>query len=368
MTEWRTRLEVFRLRSRALPSAIVLRGEGASALTPYRSLELTPEPILVAEGEGRIVFSNEAARSLLALAPTTPLRLRDVLPFVPIPREAMASGSRFRGGIAAAGPEPRAADVEVFVLPAGRETSGRALYLVHDVSRCVEAGRAADDLLYGMAHEIRGRSATADTALPMLSTEALDLTTEQRTALLGRARHSSQRLESLVDDLLSAADVRAGRLVVDPRPTELTVIVNDAVDSVAPSISERGQRVALNLPTERWAVLADTHYARRALATLLANASKYGPKGDVVEVHADPFDSEVLIAVEDHGPGIPPEQQAGIFERFYRARTGDEPEFGLGLAATRRIVEAHGGQIGLYSEPGEGTRVWFTLPRWIELS
>ena len=71
----------------------------------------------------------------------------------------------------------------------------------------------------------------------------------------------------------------------------------------------------------------------------------------------------VRISVEDQGPGIPPEQQAGLFERFYRVRSdSDAPGVGLGLAIAKGIVEAHGGSIGIDSEPGSGTRVWFTLP------
>ena len=71
----------------------------------------------------------------------------------------------------------------------------------------------------------------------------------------------------------------------------------------------------------------------------------------------------VRISVEDQGPGIAPEQQAGLFERFYRVRTDtDAPGVGLGLAIAKGIVEAHGGSIGIDSEPGNGTRVWFTLP------
>jgi signal transduction histidine kinase len=71
----------------------------------------------------------------------------------------------------------------------------------------------------------------------------------------------------------------------------------------------------------------------------------------------------VRISVEDHGPGIPAEQQAGLFERFYRVRSDtDSPGVGLGLAIAKGIVEAHGGSIGIDSEVGSGTRVWFTLP------
>ena len=108
--------------------------------------------------------------------------------------------------------------------------------------------------------------------------------------------------------------------------------------------------------------MADKRYARQVLSNLLANASKYSPEQSVIRVVARPAATMVRISVEDQGPGIPPEQQAGLFERFYRIDDTDAPGVGLGLAIAKGIVEAHGGSIGIDSEVGSGTRVWFTLP------
>jgi signal transduction histidine kinase len=83
----------------------------------------------------------------------------------------------------------------------------------------------------------------------------------------------------------------------------------------------------------------------------------------VIRVVSGTTGNMVRIAVEDQGDGIPPEQQAGLFERFYRVRTdSDAPGVGLGLAIAKGIVEAHGGSIGIDSQVGTGTQVWFTLP------
>jgi signal transduction histidine kinase len=110
--------------------------------------------------------------------------------------------------------------------------------------------------------------------------------------------------------------------------------------------------------------MADTRYARQVLTNLLANASKYSPERSVIRLVAEPNANMVRISVVDRGPGIPPEQQAGLFERFYRVRSdSDVPGVGLGLAIAKGIVEAHGGSIGIDSEVGSGTSVWFTLPR-----
>jgi two-component system sensor histidine kinase VicK len=99
------------------------------------------------------------------------------------------------------------------------------------------------------------------------------------------------------------------------------------------------------------------------LTNLLANASKYSPERSIIRVVARPAANMVRISVEDQGSGIAQEQQSGLFERFYRVRADTEvPGVGLRLAIAKGIVEAHGGSIGIDSELGSGTRVWFTLP------
>jgi signal transduction histidine kinase len=109
--------------------------------------------------------------------------------------------------------------------------------------------------------------------------------------------------------------------------------------------------------------MADPRYARQVISNLVANASKYSPEATCIRIVASATVNMVRIAVGDQGPGIPREQRAGLFERFYRVRTDtDAPGVGLGLAIAKGIVEAHGGSIAIDSEVGAGTRVWFTLP------
>jgi signal transduction histidine kinase len=122
--------------------------------------------------------------------------------------------------------------------------------------------------------------------------------------------------------------------------------------------------VVIDIPSGLPEVLADKRYARQVLTNLLANASKYSPEQSEIKVMANPNGNMVNISVIDQGPGIPPEQQAGLFERFYRVRSDtDAPGVGLGLAIAKGIVEAHGGSIGIDSALGSGTSVWFTLPK-----
>jgi PAS domain S-box-containing protein len=324
-------------------------------------LEAIRTPIVTTSLSGRIIGFNAAAVALFG----SPARLygrniRDVLPFVPEPSDNARGEAQGRLADATG----RTVDLEVsctVLREAGQE--GYAAYVVHDISRHAEVNRLREQLLYSVAHELRGPLMVLDNALEILDTEYPQLTAEDFAHVLGTARRTARRMRTLMEDLLSAGSIQSGHFVVAPRKTELYAIVSDAVEIVSPSMDGRGQRVEMDVPGVGLPVLADKRYARQVLSNLLFNASKYSPEQSVIRVVATPADNMVRISVEDQGSGIPPEQQAGLFERFYRVRSdSDAPGVGLGLAIAKGIVDAHGGSIGIDSELGSGTRVWFTLP------
>jgi signal transduction histidine kinase len=320
-------------------------------------------PIITTSMTGRVTGFNAAAISLFG----GPARLygrdiSDVLPFVPQPRDLSVAGDA-QGRVADA--TGRTVDLEVSrtVLSEDGDNHGYAVYVVHDISRHAEVNRLREQLLYSVAHELRGPLMVLDNALEILDTESPPLTAEEFAHVLGTARRTARRMRTLMEDMLSAGSIQSGHFVVAPRRTELESIVEDAIEIVSPSIEGRDQRVERDLPEGPTPVLADKRYARQVLTNLLANASKYSPENSVIRIVAAPAANMVRISVIDQGPGIPPEQQAGLFERFYRVRSDmDVPGVGLGLAIAKGIVEAHSGSIGIDSELGSGTSVWFTLP------
>src|SRR5207245_2488998 len=111
-------------------------------------------------------------------------------------------------------------------------------------------------------------------------------------------------------------------------------------------------------------VHADAMRFKQVLTNLIGNAIKFTPEGGRIELVARQVDNQVRIEVRDNGPGIPPEQQQRIFEAFVRlTQTGSATEgTGLGLAITARLVELHGGKLGIESQPGEGACFYFSLP------
>jgi PAS domain S-box-containing protein len=321
-------------------------------------------PIITTSMGGRITGFNAAAVAFFG----SPARLygrniREVLPFVPEAPEMPVAAGDAQGRLADA--TGRTVDLEVsWTVLAEQEHQGYAVYVVHDISRHAEVNRLREQLLYSVAHELRGPLMVLDNALEILNDEYPGLTAAEFAQVLATARRTARRMRTLMEDLLSAGSIQSGHFVVAPRKTDLAAIVSDALEIVNPAIEGRGQRVEINLRPGASQVLADKRYARQVLTNLLANASKYSPEQSVIRLIARPDANMVRISVEDQGPGIAPEQQAGLFERFYRVRADtDAPGVGLGLAIAKGIVEAHGGSIGIDSELGSGTSVWFTLPK-----
>jgi two-component system phosphate regulon sensor histidine kinase PhoR len=225
--------------------------------------------------------------------------------------------------------------------------------------------RLREELLSNIAHEFRTPLASLVASTEMLSTEHQEMSVVEIDHLLRSLHRSIRRLESLVNNILDEASLRAGRFQVYPEPVELGDIIDEAVFFIQPMLDQRQQRLDVYLADDIGAVRADEQRIAQVLVNLLDNASKYGPEGQTVALRAVAESAHVTVSIQDHGTGIAPGQQAALFQRYSRlAKPGPSSSgTGLGLAIAKAIVERHGGEIGLESQEGEGTRVWFTLPR-----
>jgi PAS domain S-box-containing protein len=344
-----------------VPAALVPSTLASQEAHRRELLEAIRTPVITTLLDGRITNFNHAAIALFGSpARLYGRRIRDVLPFVPEPRESASADAQGRLADATG----RTVDLEVSrTVMLESADQGYAAYVVHDISRHAEVNRLREQLLYSVAHELGGPLMVLDNALEILETDFPRLTEEEHEHVMGTARRTVRRMQTLMEDLLNAGTIQSGRFVVAPRKTELRGIISDALDIAGPMMDSRGQRLEIDMPADAPQVLADHRYARQVLTNLLANASKYTPEHSLIRLVVRPESSMVRISVEDNGPGIAAEQQAGLFERFYRVRSNaDAPGVGLGLAIAKGIVEAHGGNIGIDSELGSGTSVWFTLP------
>ncbi len=183
--------------------------------------------------------------------------------------------------------------------------------------------------------------------------------------LVERATLAADRLERLACDLLDVSRIRAGELIIRPSPFELGTTVSDCVFDVREAIPNR--TITLHLPEGPTPVLADPDRIRQAIANYLTNALKFSADDKPVHVALRRDEHLATVTVQDFGPGLPPDEQVRIWERFHRSpeithQSGSNIGLGLGLYITRTIIEHHGGQVGVESRVGEGATFWFTLP------
>jgi hypothetical protein len=175
----------------------------------------------------------------------------------------------------------------------------------------------------------------------------------------------TERLERLVDDLLDFARLETGQFKLSTQCSDLVELSRRVVGLLQSIATERRLTLGLGMHPEVLQVPLDPARIEQVLINLVGNALKFTPEGGRVDVHLLVAGDGARVEVADTGKGIAPEAQARLFERFYqvdpsvpRAQGG----IGLGLTIAKALVEAHGGTIGVTSQPGEGSVFWFTLP------
>jgi len=235
--------------------------------------------------------------------------------------------------------------------------------------RVQQGQQAQRDFIANVSHDLK----TPLTSIQGYSQALLDGTAstperQQRAALV--ISQEAQRLSNLVEEVIDLARLESGRLTLHLQPMDVNDMVTDVVEAFAPRSEAAHVRLVWTPPASALTVTADGDRLRRALSNLVDNALKHTPQDGTVTLAVERLaaragsSAQVQVSVTDSGPGIAPEEQRRIFERFYRvdrARSGREGS-GLGLAIVKDIVEAHGGSVGVESIVGNGSRFWFTLP------
>ena len=183
---------------------------------------------------------------------------------------------------------------------------------------------------------------------------------------LAQSMRQVERLDRLVNELLDVSRVRVGKLDLHLESADLAAIVREAVEQQRQVNPER--TLLLHLPTDlALPVVVDADRLGQVVTNYLTNALKYSPTYCPVTVGLDVDARQVRVWVRDEGPGLPPEEQEAIWERFHRVKgievqSGSGIGLGLGLYICRTIIERHQGQVGVESAPGQGSTFWFTVP------
>ena len=342
----------------------------ARVLRAQRTMEATltssPDPVFVVGKDGAVELRNPAA-DLLAGLP----ELRDGLPSAlrqPL-AGVLASGSHYL---------PTGYD-RIVTLRVGREDRhylprilavgdtltgfGGAAILLQDVTKFRLLDDAKNNLVGTVSHELNTPLTGLRMAVYLLLEQNVGSISPAQRELLETARDDADRLLRILNDLLDLSRLERGASALSRVPTSAADLLGAMAAEMKPQMEAAGQRITVQIGAGIKPVPVDRDRIRHVFVNLLTNASKYSPAGTEITLYADPSpDGFVRFGVRDHGPGIPLESQARVFERFYRVPGQTKKGAGLGLALARELVLAHGGSIACASVPGQGSDFYFLLP------
>jgi two-component system phosphate regulon sensor histidine kinase PhoR len=233
--------------------------------------------------------------------------------------------------------------------------------ILQDLTRIRRLETVRRDFISNISHELRTPLAGLKALVDTLRGGAIkDPPAAKR--FLKRMDAEVDALTQMVEELLELSRIESGQVPLRLAPAAVAEVVIPPADRLRPQAERAGVALAIQLPDDVPRVLADVNRARQVVSNLVHNAVKFTPPGGTITVAARPAGDEVTIFVQDTGVGIPADDLARIFERFYkadRARSGGGT--GLGLAIAKHVVQGHGGRIWAESVEGEGSTFYFTL-------
>jgi signal transduction histidine kinase len=239
--------------------------------------------------------------------------------------------------------------------------------VLRNVEELMSLDHAKSEFLSIASHELRTPLTSIKGSLSLLKSGVVGNMNEMAANLLNIAELETDRLIRLINELLDLAKIEAGKFEVRQEWHPLANVVEKTLAGLTGlAQSAHVGLQARGLPPVK--VYIDQDLIQQVLTNLLSNAIKFSPKNSTVEVTVQIDDRQVLrVCISDRGRGIAPEDQEAIFQKFRQATSAKNPLVkgtGLGLAIAKALVEAHGGEIGVTSTPGQGSTFYFTLPQW----
>ncbi len=231
----------------------------------------------------------------------------------------------------------------------------------HQIEALKEAKAMQEQFLNLVSHELKTPISVilgAINTLGLLGRASADPVLER---FLGRIHRNAEQLSLLLGDLLNAGQLQAGQFTLHRREASLATLVEAAVADFSPMAAQKQQSLSCDVGDAPPQLELDPHRLEQAIRNLLVNAIKHTEPGSTIRIRLRTTTEHVRCEVEDTGAGIAPDDLPKLFQRFSRLE-GSQAGTGLGLFIAKAIVEAHGGRIGVWSEPGHGSTFWFTLP------
>jgi PAS domain S-box-containing protein len=314
--------------------------------------------VIVVDPDGRLVLANQTARAAFGMQDPNPVGkpARELFQH-PDLLEIFSDEKRSRPSRSEITLEDgRVFNAQLTTIP----DVGLAITM-QDITHLKELDRIKSDFVSTVSHDLRS-PLTAILGYVELIDRAGPVTEQQRE-FIRRVQFSVNNITSLINDLLDLGRIEAG---FDARKeiVPLGAIINYAVEGLRSRLAEKDQDLVTQIAPDLPTVLGNPIRLRQLMGNLIGNAIKYTPAHGKIMVHTHAEDGQVIIQVNDNGPGIPATDQPYIFDKFYRASNvpADTPGTGLGLAIVKSIVENHQGRIWVDSTVGQGTTFTVVLP------
>ncbi|HET9911073.1 MAG TPA: ATP-binding protein, partial [Anaerolineales bacterium] len=225
--------------------------------------------------------------------------------------------------------------------------------------------RLLGDFMANITHEFRTPLAALEASSELLLDNLHSLSKSETEELLVSLNLGIINLQTLIDNLIEAASIEAGRFKISVQPIPFDAILTDALGMIQP-LAEKYSLKLISQPVDASIVVtADQRRTVQALVNLLSNAVKHSPENGQIQVKHTILDTRLRVEVIDDGSGVPLGQRGNLFRRFAHLETSNERArqgAGLGLSVVKEIVEAQQGEVGITELPGGGTAFWFTLP------
>ncbi len=327
-------------------------------------LDSMVEAVYVTDGKGRVTLTNEALDELVP-KDAVGRRAKNVIKNKVLRRAIRRARKK---GVAAQvelestiGDRTYSFQAQVSPLPGG---SG-VVTVLHDVTRLRAADRIRRDFVANASHEIR----TPLTAIRGFAETLRDGAIDDRDVavrFLDAIYRHSLRLQRLAEDLTTLAQAESLQHSFETVSTDVRAVCRDSANSLEGAAHSKRISIVFEIPDEKVVLDVSPRALDHALINLIQNAIKYSPEKTTVTIRLKSSEDFVVIEVEDQGPGIAPESQNRIFERFFRVEGGRSPQeagTGLGLSIARNMIERAGGELTLESEVGKGSLFRITLNR-----
>lgn len=340
-------------------------------LAAQSTLDSLTDPVLVFAPSGNVLSANRAAEELIAAGDGDAPDVHRLDPALRNAVEAVrAHVLQGKGAFA-----PRSFDEAVTIVrpegervflpraaPVYEEGGGivAATVVLQDVTRLRRFEELRDDLVSTVAHQFRTPLTSLRMAIHLCLEGVAGPLTEKQQDLLHAGREECERLQSIVDELLDLARLQSGTVVLELEDASAESLLDRSLRSFRAAAASR-QIELIDEPLAGDAVVrVDPERIQIVMSNIVENALRHTPSGGRVRMRASRSEGFVRFEVVDDGPGISEADRPHVFEKFYRGSAGGGA--GLGLSIARDIVRAHGGEMGLESQPGQGACFWFTLP------